>query len=282
MIQFIPPTMPPQLPGAVFRTFLHSLLLKNRGADRNVPPPGVSNNSVLVSVYTVVLHFLSEGFGLGDICGWLKSCKSDGSDVGFLHKGGQQSFPVGLFLKNDPHMTDISRLGGSYTHLFKLHPANDHETEVVRWDEGCMDDVECRATHTSRQKPCCCSSYDADFTRTSKAIKYLAKGSRGHCSSIPERPAHVTAECSDRSLDDEITDKPSTSDQSEPEYNYHHVHHMKSVLKESNISTAMLREEELLDVLLWLYHIGLTTNFKKVNIDDAGKFVLDYIPFITF
>ncbi|KAI9116940.1 hypothetical protein K1719_011939 [Acacia pycnantha] len=217
VIQFLPPTLPPQLPGAVFRAFLHSLLLKNRGADRNVPPPGVSNNSVLVSVYTVVLHFLSEGFGLGDICGWLKSCKSDGSDVGFLHK-------------------------------------------------GCMDDEECRVTHSSRQKPCCCSSDDADFTRISKyPIKYMAKGSRGHCSSIPERPVHVTAECSDRSLDDEITDKPSTSDQSEPEYNYRHVHHMKSVLMESNISTAMLREEELLDVLLWLYQIGLTTNFKQAS-----------------
>ncbi|XP_054804906.1 E3 ubiquitin-protein ligase RKP [Prosopis cineraria] len=266
VIQFIPPTLPRQLPGAVFRAFLHSLLLKNRGADRNVPPPGVSNNSVLVSVYTVVLHFLSEGFGLGEICVWLKSCKSDGSDIGFLHKGGQQSFPVGLFLKNDPHKTDISRLGGSYTHLFKLHPAIDHETEVVRWDEGCMDDEECRVTHTLRQKPCCCSSYDADFTRISKdPIKYMAKGSRGHCSSIPERPAHVTAECSDRSLDDEITDKPSTSDQSEPEYNYRHVHRMKSVLKESDISTAMLLEEELLDVLLWLYHVGLTTNFKQAS-----------------
>lgn len=275
MIQFIPPTLPPQLPGAVFRTFLQSLLLKNRGADRNVPPPGVSNNSVLVSVYTVVLHFLSEGFALGDICGWLKSCNSDGSDVGFLHRGGQQSFPVGLFLKNDPHRTDISRLGGSYTHLSKSHPTTDHESEVVRWDEGCMDDEESRVTHSSRQKPCCCSSYDADFTRILKdPIKYMAKGSRGHCSSIPERSAHVAAECSDRSLDDEIADKPSSSDQSEPEYNYRQVHCMKTVPKESNMSTAMLREEELLDVLLWLYHVGLTTNFKQVNRSCWNKFIL--------
>ncbi|KAF7840013.1 E3 ubiquitin-protein ligase RKP [Senna tora] len=266
VIQFIPPTLPPQLPGTVFRTFLRSLLLKNRGADRNVPPPGVSNNTVLVSVYTVVLHFLSEGFALGDICGWLKSCTSDGSDVGFLHRGGQQSFPVGLFLKNDPHRTDISRLGGSYTHLSKLHPTIDHEAEVVRWDEGCMDDEESRVTHSSRQKPCCCSSHDADFTRILKdPIKYMTKGSRGHCSSIPERPAHVTAECNDRSLDDEITDKPSSSDQSESEYSYPRVHHMKTVPKESNMSTAMLQEEELLDMLLWLYHVGLATNFKQAS-----------------
>lgn len=266
VIQFIPPALPPQLPGAVFRTFLRSLLLKNRGANRNIPPPGVSNNSVLVSVYTVVLHFLSEGFALGDICGWLKSCKSDGSDVGFLHRGGQQSFPVGLFVKSDPHRTDISRLGGSYTHLSKLHPAIDHETEVVRWEEGCTDDEECKIAHASRLKPCCCSNYDADFSRILKdPIRYMAKGSRGHCSSIPERSAHVAAECSDRSLDDEITDKPSSSDQSETEYSFHRVHPMKTIPKESNISTVMLQEEELLDMLLWLYHVGLTTNFKQVN-----------------
>ncbi|XP_014489986.1 E3 ubiquitin-protein ligase RKP [Vigna radiata var. radiata] len=263
VIQFIPPTNPPQLPGAVFRTFLQSLLLKNRGAERNIPPPGVSSNSVLVSIYTVVLHFLSEGFALGDICGWLKSCKTD---VGFLHRGGEQSFPVHLFLKSDPHRDDISRLGGSYSHLSKLHPTFDHEMEVIQWDEGCMDNEETRVTHSTRQKPCCCSSYDSDFTRNFKVpAKYLAKGSRGHCSSIPERPAHVTAECSDGTLNNEITDKPSPSDQSEPEYGYRQVHHMKSVPKDTNISTATLREEELLDALLWLYHVGLAPNFKQAS-----------------
>lgn len=263
MIQFIPPTNSPQLPGAVFRTFLRSLLLKNRGAERNIPPPGVSSNSVLVSVYTVVLHFLSEGFALGDICGWLKSCKAD---VGFLHRGGEQTFPVHLFLKNDPHRADISRLGGSYSHLSKLHPTIDHEMEVIQWDEGCMDSEETRVTHSTRQKPCCCSSYDSDFTRNFKVpAKYLAKGSSGHCSSIPERPAHVAAECSDGSLNDEITDKPSSSDQSEPEYGYRQVHHMKSVPKDTNMSTDTLQEEELLDALLWLYHVGLAPNFKQVR-----------------
>lgn len=263
VIQFIPPTIPPQLPGAVFRTFLQNLLLKNRGAERNVPPPGVSSNSVLVSIYTVVLHFLSEGFALGDICGWLNSCKAD---VGFLHRGGQQSFPIRLFLKNDPHRIDISRLGGSYSHLSKLHAAIDHEMELVQWDEGCMDNEDIRVTHSTRQKPCCCSSYDSEFSRNLKIpAKYMSKGSRGHCSAIPERPTHVAAECSDGSLNDEITDKPSSSDQSEPEYGYRQVHHMKSVPKDTNMSTATLQEEELLDAVLWLYHAGLAPNFKQAS-----------------
>ncbi|KAH7565886.1 hypothetical protein JRO89_XS08G0031300 [Xanthoceras sorbifolium] len=266
VIQFIPPILPPQLPGSVFRTFIQNILLKNRGADRNVPPPGVSSNSVIVSLYTVILHFLSEEFAMGDICGWLKSSDIDGRDVGFLHRGGQQSFPIGLFLKNDPHRADISRLGGSFSHLSKSHPVCDQNAEVIRWEEGCMDDEETRVTHLTEQKPCCCSSYDADFTRSLKyPIRCTAKGSRGHCSAVPERSAHVAAECSAGSLNDEIADKPSSSDQSESDFGYCPVRHTRTVPRDSNMSAATLREEELLDALLLLYHIGLAPNFKQAS-----------------
>lgn len=265
VIQFIPPVTPPQLPGSVFRTFLQNLLLKNRGADRNLPPPGVSSNSVLVSLYTVILHFLSEGFGMGEICGWLKGSEN-GHDVGFLHRGGHRSFPVGLFLRNDPHRNDNTRLGGSFSHLSKSHPADDQEAEDIRWEEGCMDDEETRVTHLSIRKPCCCSSYDEDFTRTSKyPIRYTAKGSRAHCSSMPERSSHVTTECSAGSLSDDIADKPSSSYQSESDFSYCPVQHTSFIPREGVMSSATLREEELLDVLLLLYHIGLAPNFKQVR-----------------
>jgi Kip1 ubiquitination-promoting complex protein 1 len=257
VIQFIPPLTPPQLPGSVFRTFLQNLLLK---------PPGVSSNSVLVSLYTVILHFLSEGFGIRDIGGWLKSCETIDPSVGFLHRGGQQSFPLYLFLRNDPHRTDISRLGGSFSHLLKSNPANNEEAEVIRWEEGCMDDEETRVTHSTRQKPCCCSSssYD-DLTRISKdPVRYTSKSS-GHCNHIPERSAHVAAECSAGSLNDEIANKPSSNDQSESEFGYLPVQHVMNVPRESNMSSATLREEELLDALLLLYHIGLAPNFKQVS-----------------
>ncbi|XP_021803833.1 E3 ubiquitin-protein ligase RKP-like, partial [Prunus avium] len=263
VIQFIPPVTPPQLPGSVFRTFLQNILLKNRGADRNLPPPGVSSNSVLVSLYTVILHFLSEGFAMGDICGWLKSSEN-GPDVGFLHRGGQRSFPVGLFLRNDPHRNDNSRLGGSFSHLSKSNPVNDEEAEVIRWEEGCMDDEETGVTHSSTKKPCCCSCYNDDFTRISKyPIRYTAKGSHVHCSPIPERSAHVATECSTGNLNDELADKPSSSYQSESEFSYCPVQQLRFVPRENNMSSATLREEELLDVLLLLYHIGLAPNFKQ-------------------
>lgn len=267
VIQFIPPITPPQLPGSVFRTFLQNILLKNRGADRNVPPPGISSNSVLVSLYTVILHFLSEGFALGDICGWMKSFGSNGgSDVGFLHRGGQQSFPIGLFLKNDPHRIDISRLGGSFNHLSKSHPVNGEEAEVIRWEEGCMDNEESRVTHFSRNKPCCCSSYDVDLTKLSKnPFRYTTKGSRVHCGPIPERSAHVAAECSAGSLNDEIVDKPSSSDQSESEFGYRPVQHLRIVPGESSLYSATLKEEELVDAMLLLYHLGVAPNFKQAS-----------------
>lgn len=265
VIQFIPPITPPQFPGSVFRTFLQNILLKNRGADRNVPPPGVSSNSVLLSLYTVLLHFLSEGFGMGDISGWLKRCENS-PDIGFLHRGGQRSFPIGLFLKNDPHRIDISRLGGSFSHLSKAHHVEDQEAEVIRWEEGCMDDEETRVTHLSTQQPCCCLSYDADFTRSFKdPIRYSGKGSRSNCNPIPERSSHVGTECSAGSLNDEIEDKPSSSDQSQSEFGYCPVQHIRFVPRESDLSSATLREEELLDVLLLLYHIGLAPNFKQVR-----------------
>lgn len=266
VIQFIPPISPPQFPGSVFRTFIQNILLKNRGADRNLPPPGVSSNSVLVSLYTVILHFLSEGFAIGDTCSWLKRTEKNGCNVGFLHRGGQQSFPIGLFLKNDLLRAEISRLGGSFSHLLKSHPVDDEDAEVIRWEEGCMDDEETRVCHLSEQKPCCCSSYDADFVRSLKyPVRNATKGSRGHCSSVPERSAHVAAECSSGSLNDEIADKPSTSDQSESDFGYHPVRHIRIVPRESNMSAATLKEEELLDALLLLYHIGLAPNFKQVR-----------------
>ncbi|CAN1224507.1 E3 ubiquitin-protein ligase RKP [Linum grandiflorum] len=259
VIQFLPPALPPQFPGSVFRTFLHNLLLKNRGADRNVPPPGVSGNSVLVSLYTVILHFLSEGFAIRDVGG------TNGHDLGFLHRGGEQSFPVELFLKNDSHRTDISRLGGSFTHLSKSHPISDKEDEAIRWEEGCVDDEETRVTHNTTQKPCCCSCYEVEYARSSKnLVRYAPRGSRVHCSPIGERSAHA-AECSAGSLSDEIVDKPSTSNQSEADFSYRSLRNLRTVPRESNVSCAILREEELLDSLLLLYQIGVAPNFKQAS-----------------
>ncbi|KAK4765336.1 hypothetical protein SAY86_026426 [Trapa natans] len=260
VIQFIPPTSPPQLPGSIFRTFIQNIMLKNIGADRNAPLPGVSCNSILVSLYTVVLHFLSEG----DVYNLLKNRES--GSVGFLHRGGQRSFPVTLFLNDKSHRSDVTRLGGSYSHLSKSHPVDRQEEELISWEEGCMDDSNSRITHLTLQKPCCCSNSDVDYARSLKnPIRYAYRGSPCHAGPVQERSTHVTAECSASNLDDEITDKPSTSDQSEPEFGYRSMQHIRTYPRDSNISSATIREEELLDALLLLYHLGLAPNFKQAS-----------------
>ncbi|KAL8193907.1 hypothetical protein R6Q57_026149 [Mikania cordata] len=269
VMQFIPPVAPPQLPGSVFRTFLQNIILRNRGADRNILPHVISSNSVLVSLFTVILHFLSEGFAATG-SGWmLGSGTSGGPSNGFLHRGGQQTFPLPLILKNDPHRAEIPRLGGSYGHLANFHPVNvDSEAEVVQWEEGFVDDEDLglRVTHVGIQKPCCCLSLDVNVSRISKnPFRYTTKAYQSHCSSIPERSAQVAAECSASNLNDDIADKPSTSDRSDSEFGYRLVQQMKVVALESTSSSSTLEEEELFDAMLLLYQLGLAPNFKQVS-----------------
>lgn len=266
VIQFTPPTTPVQLPGSVFRTFLQNLLLKNRSADHHPAPSGVSSNSVSVSLFTVILHFLSEGFGMSNLCGWMRdSRKKAGVDAGFLHKGGQQSFPLSLFLKNDPHRSDIARLGGSFTHLLKSHPVDDEEREVIQWEEGFVDNEEAQVTHSTRQKPCCCYYSDMDFADISNdQTRLTIRSSRGHGTCIPESSTHVSAECSAGNLNDDIVDKPSSSDQTEAEFGFRPVQQLRSV-SGTSLTSATLIEEELLDAMLLLYHLGLSPYLKQAS-----------------
>lgn len=267
VIHFIPPVSPPQLPGSVFRTFLQNLILKVRGADHKNLPSGVSSNSILVSLYTVILHFLSEGFSVEDIPGLMKGSRMNaGTDGGFLHRGGKRSFPVELFLNADTNCIRIPRIGGSVNHVLKSHQVNGLETEKVFWDEGCMDDEDTRITHSTRHKPCCCSVSDVDVVQTSKDnIRYTTKSSKGTCSPVPERSAHVAAECSVRSLSDEIADKPSSSDQSETDFGYQSLQHLESVPMTNQLCSGTLREEELLDIMLLLYHLAVAPNFRQAS-----------------
>lgn len=225
---------------------------------------GTFNNTVLVSLYTVILHLLSEGFSM-DSSGPASSSKVNcGNGVGFLHKGGKRKFPTQLLFRNDAYYNVIPRIGGSPSILMH-HQIID--VEDVQWDEGCMNDEETRVTHSTLQKPCCCSVTDATIgLRYKESAKYVPSTSKGPCKSMPERPAHVTSECSDRSLTDEIEDKPSTSTQSEIEYGYQALHNLESMPMATQSSFEALKEEELLDVMLLLYHLGISPNFRQASV----------------
>ncbi|XP_020257334.1 E3 ubiquitin-protein ligase RKP isoform X2 [Asparagus officinalis] len=266
VVHFIPPVTPPQLPGSVFRNFLQTFILKVRGADHKMSSSGLSSNTALVSLYTVILHFLSEGFPMDGISELGEGAgESAASAVGFLHRGGKRSFPVGLFLNGDPQRTWISRIGGSVNHLCKFHPIVDKELEDVQWDEGCMDDNDdAKVTHSTVQKPCCCSVSEMDTVRSSKAnVRSSSRSLKGPSSSISERSANVAAECPTRTLSEEIEDKPSSSDRSEVDFEYYSLHHLGNAPLTSQLSSDILRKEELLDFMLLLYHLGVAPNFRQ-------------------
>lgn len=271
VMHFIPPITPSQLPlpGSVFRSFLQSLIYKNKGADHNSSHPGYSSNCVLVSVYTVILHLLSEGFPVRDLTAFGSDSKI-GSDQSFLHRGGAQSFPLCLFLKPDPQRTEISRLGGSYNYLLKCQPVFDKESELVNWNEGFMDSDEMKITHSTQQKPCCCSyaDLDLDLDKQSKdPFKRPSTSSNSRAGSISVRTSHVEAECSTGNLNDDIVDKPGTSEQSEVVCRYRQMQKLSCVPSNCNFSAGTLSEEELLDAMLSLYHLGMAPNFKQVGAD---------------
>ncbi|KAI0506995.1 hypothetical protein KFK09_013113 [Dendrobium nobile] len=260
IMRFIPPTTS-QLPGSVFRTFLQNLILKVRGSENKMSPSDASSNSTLVSLYTVILYFLSEGFSMDGIYDLMGSTAHAEVGEGFLHRGGKRNFPVGLFLNADTHRGWISRVGGSTNHLLKSHPFDDEE-KVIWWDEGCMDDDDTRITHSTRQKPCCCSSSEVDIFRGTKDnAKCLGRSSKGPCTSISERS--VTAECAAGSLNDAIVDKPSSSGRPESDFGYQTLQHIGNELVVSTSSLDVLREEELLDIMLFLYHLGVAPKFRQ-------------------
>lgn len=262
VICFIPPMSTPQPPGSVFRSFVQSLVLKARGGDHRMVVNGTFNNTVLVSLYTVILHLLSEGFSM-DSAGSASSSKANfGNGVGFLHKGGKRKFPTQLFFRNDAYHSVIPRIGGPPSIL--MHHQFDAVENEVQWDEGCMNDEETRVTHTTAQKPCCCSVTDvAVGLRYKETAKYVPSTSKGSCKPMPERSPHVAAECNGRGLSDEIEDKPSTSAQSEIEYGYQSLHSLENMPMATQSSSETLKEEELLDVMLLLYHLGISPNFRQ-------------------
>ena len=65
-----------------------------------MPPFGLSSYSVLFSEYTILLHFLSEGFGIDDTCELIKGPRQKvDTGVGFLHWGSKTKFSCRLIYK---------------------------------------------------------------------------------------------------------------------------------------------------------------------------------------
>ncbi|MCO5579528.1 hypothetical protein L7F22_033383 [Adiantum nelumboides] len=249
--------------GSIFMSFLRHLVGKNRGAARNMPPPGLSDNSVLMTAYTVLLHFLSEGVPSGSLRP-AASKELDGN-VGFLHRGGTRSFNVRLFLDADSYASDFARLGGTFSHLLKAHILAPDDCEAVVWEEGCMEDGEKKVTHSGKQKPCCCPGVPGSPVSCSKGyVRVLNKGFNIHVNSVSESSGTTRPEQGRRSSPEDEDEKPCSSGRVEPLYgSSFSVNASKDTYRTHGAD--VVQEEELLDIMVLLYHLGVAPNFKQVT-----------------
>lgn len=249
-------------------------MLKNSGAHRNVPPPGLSDNSVLVTSYYVLLRFLSEGLDAsknGDT-GEAGKEQQD-SCAGFLHREGKRSFPVSLFLKETSYSYDFARVGGTFSHLTKTLPVAGLDFAEVEWEESSMDDGGSVVKHGGKCKPACCLDLTANDLKSNDLKSMPEKGVSSHSgSSISERSNTMNNDCAPgRSCNGMVEDKPSSSgrvDSGVRRRSSHHHHHHKTEragFKAIKDLSEAIREEELLDMLVLLYHLGLASNFKQVS-----------------
>ncbi|KAH7290123.1 hypothetical protein KP509_30G032900 [Ceratopteris richardii] len=247
--------------GSIFMSFLKYLISKNKGAARNMPPPGLSDNSVLVTAYTVLLRFLSEG--LPSRC--LKSSfKDHESHVGFLHRGGSRCFDVQLFLDADSYATDFARVGGTFSHLLKEHILAPDDYKSVVWEESCMEEVERRVSHWGKQKPCCCPGASGSPVSGNKGSgRVLNRNFSFHVNSVSENIVTVRPDSVRRSCTGFQYEKPCSSDKSELicESTFHHYSENGSC----RVYASDIQEEELLDVMVLLYHLGVAPNFKQAS-----------------
>ncbi|GBG60376.1 hypothetical protein CBR_g4334 [Chara braunii] len=316
--------------GDVFHAFLGQLVLKNRGANRNIPPAGLSDNCVLVSVYLVLLHLLTEGSGAVDPTnqtarGSVASSSSGGSagGNGFLRRGGRRCFPVRLLL-DYPQCYDLPRLGGTFSHLSKVLPTDPSHMEDIEWEEdpgdeeeeeegegegaGRLDDVKAGESGVvSRESEagevhngyCLAGTRGHGFRRSSAengrygSVREQGGGmplqpsnstglqghlhnhresSQGHLENVVDngggrgggrsRGGPVRLRAAEERYGGSCTVIPSSGGQTE---------NCPNGPEQARASGSLdglcgIREEELLDTMVLLYHLGMASNFKQANL----------------
>ena len=249
--------------GSVFMSFLRYLVCKNKGAARNVPPPGLSDNSVLMTAYTVLLRFLSEGYTASNI---RTMSKVEDSTIAFLHRGGKRTFSVQMFLDADSYTHDFARLGGTFSHLCKARILAPDDYDAIIWEEGCMEEEsERKVTHLGKLKPACCSGTLGSPVSCNKgSVRVLNKGFNVHVNSVSESSGASRSEHDRRNCTEDEEEKPSSSGRVDSVFRSpSHRDSQKRNISRAFSSDAVC-EEELLDIMVLLYHLGVAPNFKQV------------------
>jgi len=118
-----------------FRSFLRDLIKKNRGSNRNIVPPGLSDLTVLTHLYFVLLKFLHPH---------LIRCNDLYEHSNSLEEKGEiLRFPSATFHSGKLPYFDASRFGGLIGYLQKAMPILDTPTTAFNVaDEGLPLEVE--------------------------------------------------------------------------------------------------------------------------------------------
>lgn len=126
----------PESERTIFEDFVLWLLHKNKGANRNVPPPNLSDPTVLNSVFFVLLRLLHYH---------LRTEGKSGDAMG--------RFPASIFVSDLSRELDLPRLGGTLAHVEREHPLECIQQVHVEIGLGTAHSESSSATHSLRKHP---------------------------------------------------------------------------------------------------------------------------------
>lgn len=181
-----------------------------------------------------------------------------------------------MFLK-DTSGTDFARLGGTFSHLVKTYAVG-VEVPDVEWEESSMDEGENPVQHGGKLKPACCSDLTLSglLTESKSPVRAPSKIiATGTANGVTERATSpISSNYSGRTCDECEEDKPSSSGRVDVGLDSPPVFQTftRAGFKPIKELSEAIREEELLDVMVLLYHLGLAQNYKQVGQIDVKIF----------
>lgn len=176
--------------------------------------------------------------------------------------------------------TDFARLGGTFSHLVKTFPIG-LDVPEVEWEESCMDEGDAIVQHGGKWKPACCtdSTLSGLLVIDSKSpvrapTKIVTSSTTAGASERATSP--MSSNYSGRTCDECVEDKPSSSGMVDVSLEGAPVSrsYKRQGFKPIKELSEAIREEELLDIMLLLYHLGLAQNFKQVGEASAMLIVV--------
>eukprot|EP00245_Coleochaete_scutata_P018512 TRINITY_DN967_c1_g2_i1.p1 TRINITY_DN967_c1_g2~~TRINITY_DN967_c1_g2_i1.p1 ORF type:complete len:984 (+),score=172.68 TRINITY_DN967_c1_g2_i1:39-2954(+) len=326
LLRFRPPesaaTLNPKhlSPGGIFRAFLQHLIKRNSKVNSNSPPPGLSDSSVILSTYFVLLRLLSDPLAYRR---WklneesrqtsssgtsmvihvkqeetLKHCPEvhaascdvnqekilagteissmslgDGDVqeglVPFLRCRGWRRFPVSRFLGKSVYAMDLARLGGTFSHLVKAVRVSSAELGCdLAWDGDFSWDRELkvrpaeealtRGRHAVKDNIGDAEASDQVCRRAESGVEDDGCDRLPGC--VPDVVGEMRGE-GEQGGEAEAADRESVEGMCEGDVEENSVRWEKESARYEDTE-----DEEMLDIMVLLYHLGLTSSLKQASL----------------